>query len=68
MDDFDAIWQNMVKSLRILLHIPKKSSNFAPEFLSATMEGILNLCEILDFRGIGGIGRRARLRIWFREE
>ena len=29
MHDFDAIWQNMIKSLRIFLHIPKKSSNFA---------------------------------------
>ena len=58
MDNFDTIWQNMIKSLRFFLHNSKNLRTFAPVF------GYI----LPNAGGIGGIGRRARLRIWFRKE
>ena len=35
MHNFDAIWQNMIKSLAVFLHIPFFFSTFAPDFVKS---------------------------------
>ena len=62
MYDFDPVWQNMIKSLCIFLHMSKKSSNFAAALknvMGARYARTAALAELVDAPDLGSGSARS---------